>query len=112
MQRLGTFSRRHLPLAAFAGLVLAGAITALVSAGASAPAAPSGGGQATARAAGGGKVRALYAGSLVAYMEGNLAPSFEKASGYGFEGFGGGSTELANELEGGVRQGDVFVGTG
>jgi molybdate/tungstate transport system substrate-binding protein len=54
-------------------------------------------------------VKALFAGSLVAYMEHNFRPSFERASGYGFQGFGGGSTELANEIKGGVRQGDVFL---
>jgi molybdate/tungstate transport system substrate-binding protein len=42
-------------------------------------------------------------------MERNLRPSFEKASGYGLLGFAGGSTELANEIKGRVRRGDVFV---
>ena len=42
-------------------------------------------------------------------MEHDLHPSFERATGYGFQGFGGGSTELANEVKGGVRRGDVFV---
>ncbi len=56
-----------------------------------------------------GTVTALFAGSLVDYMEHDVRPSFEKASGFGFEGFGGGSTELANEIKGGVRQGDVFL---
>jgi molybdate/tungstate transport system substrate-binding protein len=56
-----------------------------------------------------GTVTTLFAGSLVAYMERSFRPSFEKATGYGFEGFGGGSTELANEIKGGVRRGDVFV---
>jgi molybdate/tungstate transport system substrate-binding protein len=63
----------------------------------------------SARASNRGTVTTLFAGSLVAYMEHNFRPSFEKASGYGFEGFGGGSTELANEIKGGVRHGDVFV---
>jgi molybdate/tungstate transport system substrate-binding protein len=56
-----------------------------------------------------GTVSALFAGSLVDYMEEDLGPSFQKAAGYTFQGFGGGSTELANEIKGGVRQGDVFV---
>jgi len=72
-------------------------------------ASPAAAGRAVARAGGRGTVRTLFAGSLVAYMEHDLGPSFEKASGYGFEGFGGGSTELANEIKGGVRRGDVFV---
>jgi molybdate/tungstate transport system substrate-binding protein len=66
-------------------------------------------GRAAARASSRGAVATLFAGSLVDYMEHDFGPSFEKASGYGFEGFGGGSTELANEIKGGVRRGDVFV---
>jgi molybdate/tungstate transport system substrate-binding protein len=66
-------------------------------------------GEPTSRAAGKGSVSTLFAGSLVDYMENDLGPAFQKAEGYGFEGFGGGSTELASEIKGGVRQGDVFV---
>lgn len=62
-----------------------------------------------ARAASKGSVQVLYAGSLVDYMENGLGPAFQRSSGYGFSGFGGGSTELANEIRGGVRQGDVFI---
>jgi len=62
-----------------------------------------------ARAAGKGTVRVLYAGSLVDYMENDFGPAFHKATGYGYEGFGGGSTEVANEIRGGVREGDVFI---
>ncbi len=72
---------------------------------ASLPSQALGAGRATSR----GTVTTLFAGSLIAYMEHNFRPSFEKASGYGFLGFGGGSTELANEIKGGVRRGDVFV---
>jgi molybdate/tungstate transport system substrate-binding protein len=64
---------------------------------------------ARARIASGGTVSTLFAGSLLAYMEGSIGPAFQRASGYSFEGFGGGSTELANEIKGGVRTGDVFV---
>jgi len=56
-----------------------------------------------------GAVSVLYAGSLVALMEDHLGPAFSRASGRGYEGFGGGSTEVANEIKGGVRRGDVFV---
>lgn len=56
-----------------------------------------------------GSVSAIYAGSLVALMEDHLGPAFERASGYGFSGYGGGSTEDASEIKGGVRQADVFV---
>jgi molybdate transport system substrate-binding protein len=54
-------------------------------------------------------VSVLFAGSLVNYMERYLGPSFQKADGYGFRGFGGGSTELASEIRGRVRTGDVFI---
>ncbi|MCW2971210.1 MAG: bacterial extracellular solute-binding family protein [Solirubrobacterales bacterium] len=56
-----------------------------------------------------GTVSVLFAGSLVNYMERYFGPSFQKAAGYGFRGFGGGSTELASEIRGRVRSGDVFV---
>lgn len=56
-----------------------------------------------------GTVSVLFAGSLLNYMEHDLGPAFEKAAGYSFEGFGGGSTELASEIKGRVRTGDVFV---
>ena len=62
-----------------------------------------------ARTASKGTVSVLFAGSLVKYMEQNFGPSFERADGYGFRGFGGGSTELASEIRGRVRTGDVFV---
>jgi molybdate/tungstate transport system substrate-binding protein len=56
-----------------------------------------------------GSVSVLFAGSLVNYMERYFGPSFQKAAGYGFRGFGGGSTELASEIRERVRSGDVFV---
>jgi molybdate/tungstate transport system substrate-binding protein len=62
-----------------------------------------------ARAASRGTVSTLFAGSLLAYMEGSIGPAFQRSSGYSFEGFGGGSTELAGEIKGGVRRGDVFI---
>jgi molybdate/tungstate transport system substrate-binding protein len=62
-----------------------------------------------AKASGGGSVAVLFAGSLEDFMEHEFGPAFQRADGYGFEGFGGGSTELASEIKGGVRRGDVFV---
>lgn len=59
--------------------------------------------------AGGGTVSALFAGSLLNYMERDFGPAFQKASGYGYKGFGGGSTEVASQIKGGVRRGDVFI---
>lgn len=62
-----------------------------------------------ATAAGKGSVSVLYAGSLEDLMEKDLGPAFGKSTGYGFSGFGGGSNELAAQIKGSVRQGDVFV---
>ena len=61
------------------------------------------------RGASKGAVSVLFAGSLLRYMEQTFGPSFERANGYGFRGFGGGSTELASEIKGRVRTGDVFI---
>jgi len=55
------------------------------------------------------KVTAIYAGSLLNIMEKALGPAFTKATGYPFEGFGGGSNEDAVAIRGKVRQADVFV---
>lgn len=62
-----------------------------------------------AHASSGGGVSVLYAGSLVALMERGIGPAFTRSSGYSFTGFTGGSTELASQIRGGVRRGDVFV---
>ncbi|MGC1777595.1 MAG: extracellular solute-binding protein [Xanthobacteraceae bacterium] len=56
-----------------------------------------------------GKVSVLYAGSLVNLMEHGVGPAFEKAGGDTFQGFAGGSSGLANQIKGKLRQGDVFV---
>jgi molybdate/tungstate transport system substrate-binding protein len=58
---------------------------------------------------GNGNVSVLYAGSLVNLMEHGLGPAFSHAKGYGYQGFGAGSTELVSEIKGGVRRGDVFI---
>lgn len=42
-------------------------------------------------------------------MERDLGPAFEQATGFGFEGFGGGSDELAAQVSSGVRRGDIFL---
>jgi molybdate/tungstate transport system substrate-binding protein len=60
-------------------------------------------------AGGGETVNVLYAGSLVAMMENDLGPAFEKATGDSFRGYGAGSTELAQQIKGKVRRGDVFI---
>lgn len=56
-----------------------------------------------------GRVSVLYAGSLAHLMEGRVGPGFQRATGYRFEGFAGGSEELAQQVRGKVRRGDVFV---
>ncbi|PZS23083.1 MAG: ABC transporter substrate-binding protein [Acidimicrobiales bacterium] len=56
-----------------------------------------------------GNVEVLYAGSLVKLMENGIGPAFNSATGYTLSGFPGGSTELAQDIKGKVRQGDVFV---
>lgn len=56
-----------------------------------------------------GPVNVLYAGSLVDLMEKQLGPGFKSATGYTFDGFSAGSTALAAQIKGKVRQGDVFV---
>jgi molybdate/tungstate transport system substrate-binding protein len=54
-------------------------------------------------------VNVLYAGSLVNLMEHGIGPAFDKATGYTFRGFGGGSNGLANQIKGKLRRGDVFI---
>jgi molybdate/tungstate transport system substrate-binding protein len=56
-----------------------------------------------------GTVNVLYAGSLVNLMEHDIGSTFAKATGGWFEGYAGGSTKLANEIKGELRQGDVFI---
>ncbi len=51
----------------------------------------------------------LYAGSLANLMEHQLGPAFSRGSGYGYQGFAAGSTELAAQVKSGVRRGDVFI---
>jgi molybdate/tungstate transport system substrate-binding protein len=56
-----------------------------------------------------GTVNVLYAGSLVNLMEHGVGPAFDKATGNQFQGYGGGSVGLANQIKGKLRKGDVFV---
>ncbi|MEO7194692.1 MAG: substrate-binding domain-containing protein [Pseudonocardiaceae bacterium] len=51
----------------------------------------------------------LYAGSLVNLMEHSLGPAFNQATGDTFQGFSAGSSALAMQIKGKVRQGDVFI---
>jgi molybdate/tungstate transport system substrate-binding protein len=87
-----------LTLAAAGALALTGSPVATAS----------GQGTPIARAAA-ASVTAIYAGSLVDIMEKALGPAFTRATGFPFEGFGGGSNEDAAAIKGKVRQADVFV---
>ncbi|MGB7799100.1 MAG: extracellular solute-binding protein [Pseudonocardiaceae bacterium] len=69
----------------------------------------SGGGTAGTSTGPKGPVKVLYAGSLVNLMEHSLGPKFEQASGDTFQGFSAGSSALATQIKGKVRQGDVFI---
>ena len=60
-------------------------------------------------AKGSGPVSVLYAGSLVDILGKNIGPAFHSASGYTFNGFSGGSQEVASQIKGKVRRADVFV---
>jgi molybdate/tungstate transport system substrate-binding protein len=64
---------------------------------------------AAAPAHGSGPVDVLYAGSLVNVMEKQIGPAFNAATGFTFTGFSAGSTALATQIKGKVRQGDVFI---
>jgi molybdate/tungstate transport system substrate-binding protein len=56
-----------------------------------------------------GSVSVLYAGSLQALMNEHIGAAFQKASGYTFDGYPAGSKDLASEIKGKVRVGDVFI---
>ena len=56
-----------------------------------------------------GTVRVLYAASLEEVMSNSIAPAFHRATGYTLAGYPAGSKELASDIKGKVRQGDVFI---
>ncbi|MHB1571628.1 MAG: extracellular solute-binding protein [Solirubrobacteraceae bacterium] len=58
---------------------------------------------------GSGPVNVLYAGSLTTLMNDSFGPAFNRATGYTFDGFPAGSNDLASQIKGKVRQGDVFL---
>lgn len=63
----------------------------------------------TSQRSGHGPVDVLYAASLQTLMNTSIGPAFHAATGYTFAGFPAGSQELASEIKGRVRQGDVFI---
>ena len=54
-------------------------------------------------------VSVAYAGPLVNLIENKLAPDFEKATGYKYQGKAAGSTVLANAIRDKIIQPDVFI---
>ncbi|WP_037576897.1 substrate-binding domain-containing protein [Phaeacidiphilus oryzae] len=91
--------------------LLAAAGTVLAAAGCSSGSNSSGTSDAAASssAKASGKAQVLYAGSLVNLMEKHIGPAFSSATGYGYSGVGEGSSQIANEIKGKVRRGDVFI---
>jgi molybdate/tungstate transport system substrate-binding protein len=83
-----------------AAIVLVGVVSSIGSPAANDP---------PARPAAKGTVSVLLAGSLLNYVERSLGPAFEKTQGFALRSFGGGSSELASEIRGRVRSGDVFL---
>jgi molybdate/tungstate transport system substrate-binding protein len=63
----------------------------------------------TSSASAGKSVAVIFAGSVAALMENDIGPAFHNASGYAFQGYGGGSGEDAKEIKGKIHQADVFV---
>lgn len=62
-----------------------------------------------ARTTAAGPVKVCYAASLTALMETHLGPAFSRATGYRYDGYAAGSTQLAHELADGLRKADVFI---
>jgi molybdate/tungstate transport system substrate-binding protein len=56
-----------------------------------------------------GPVDVLSAGSLQDLMQDQVAPAFQKATGYTLDNVSMGSTALASSITGGTLQGDVFI---
>jgi molybdate/tungstate transport system substrate-binding protein len=90
-------------LAAIAAVLLAGCGSSS-SGSSSAPV-----GTAAARASSAEPVDVLYAASLEHVMDTSIGPAFHRATGDSFVGFPAGSSDLASEIKGKVRQGDVFL---
>ena len=117
-QQSRPLSAVELPSASIAALSASAASASAASASASASAASASASAASASASsasasaiptGSGPVNVLYAGSLVDLMQKQIAPGFEKATGYNFVGYSAGSTALASQIKGKVHAGDVFI---
>lgn len=56
-----------------------------------------------------GTVKLLSAGSLLTVVEKGIIPGFHDSSGYTVSNFSAGSKDLAADIKGKVKQGDVFI---
>ena len=54
-------------------------------------------------------VNVLYAASLVNLMEQGIGPAFDKMGGDHFQGYPGGSNDMAYQIKSMLRSGDVFI---
>jgi molybdate/tungstate transport system substrate-binding protein len=90
-----------------AGLLVVGLAACGSSSGTSSPSAAASSSRSAGK--GSGSVKVLYAGSLASVMNDSIGPAFQNATGYTFSGFPAGSKDLASEIKGKVRQGDVFI---
>jgi molybdate/tungstate transport system substrate-binding protein len=113
VSRLDRFTKSSRRPWVLAGAALMAAVL-IAACGSSTKARPSGHSAAKNRsdstmANGHGQVDVLYAASLEQLMDTSIAPAFKRATGYTFEGFPAGSSELASEIRGRVRQADVFI---
>jgi molybdate/tungstate transport system substrate-binding protein len=59
-----------------------------------------------------GKVFVMYAASLIKTFENIFGPSFQKETGFTYEGEARGSVQVANMIIDGLREPDVFVSAG
>jgi molybdate/tungstate transport system substrate-binding protein len=92
---------RALALCALLALAACGSSGPALSAGSPATAAPA------PKAS--GTVSVFYAASLVNLMEHEVGPQFAAGSGARYQGYAAGSSAIANQIKGKLRQGDVFI---
>ena len=58
------------------------------------------------------KVFVMYAASLIKTFEDTLGPSFQKKTGYAYDGEPRGSVQITNMIIEGLRKPDLFVSAG
>jgi molybdate transport system substrate-binding protein len=110
----GRWLRRR-PAIPIRGVCVVAAVLAVAGCGSSSTASPSSSSASSpaATAAAGSSspesVDVLYAASLEHLMDTTVGPAFHRATGDTFVGFPAGSSDLASEIKGKVRQGDVFL---